>query len=82
MSPGITWTFCPAEDTSVDSEHCLLVNGHDVGISVQDARGYGGGYIVHRYTGEGDEFASHYHGTFSTLRMAKAVGFRVFRTGR
>lgn len=80
MTSGIQWKFCEAEDCSVDSEYRLLVNDADVGISVQVCT-FGGGYGVNRYAGEGDEFCVYHHGQYQTLKMAKAVGQRVFRTG-
>jgi len=76
------WQFIPNDDDmSVDPEFRLLVNGADVGISIQDARGYGGAYCVNREVGEGEEFAIHHHGEFRTIKTARAVGERVFRTG-
>jgi hypothetical protein len=78
---AIEWRFVAAEDCSVDSEYRLFVNGADVGISVQDATSYGGGYAVGREEGAGDDFGIRHFGAYRTLKMAKAVAQRVFRTG-
>ena len=51
----------PAADAGVDPEWQLITNQN---ITVQDARAYGGGYVVNEIKGEGDELCLISHGVF------------------
>lgn len=64
------FTFVPAEDETVDSEYVLNQNPL---WTIQDARAYGGGWVVVEHGAPSDSgFWIKHHGTHRTLKSAKA----------
>ena len=69
----------PAVDEGVDPEWQLISNRN---ITVQDARSYGGGYVVNEIKGDGDTLCLISHGGFRFKHdaFAKATNVAKQRT--
>lgn len=64
-----TFTYCPADDDSVDPE---WVCDQAPRFTIQDARSYGGGLVVVEHSPDGEPFWCRHHGSHRSLRAAKA----------
>lgn len=67
----------PAADEGVDPEWQLITNQN---ITVQDARAYGGGYVVNEIKGDGDTLCLIDHGVFRFKHDAFAKAISVAKT--